>query len=359
MAPPASHAPSPPSQPEGRFHTLFQGSPLPMLTYDADSFAVLDVNEAAVRVYGYSRSEFAGMSVMDIRPDEEKPKFQALMETLPSGVSAARGWKHLRRDGTTFDVQVFVHVTDVDGRRTGISVVQEVTEERRLQAQRDQYAARLREVGRRLVSLQEQERRELASELHDRVGQTLSALGIRLALLEAMLAGREPEATGVTGQCISLLEETGQALRGVISELRPAALHDYGLAAALRGLGHQARRRYNLEVRVEAVDLTTRLPAEVEAALLRIAQEALANVAKHAEATSAHVVLSRRPQGATLCVADNGCGFDPAVLGDHDKLSRWGLMMMRERADAVGARLSFRARPGQGVRVIVSWRAPE
>lgn len=344
---------------EGRFQALFEGSPLPMLTYDADTFEILDVNEAAVRTYGYSREEFAQLSVLAIRPDEEKPKFIQLMARLPAGVSVTRGFKHLRKDGRTFDVLVFVHVTVVDGRRTGISIVNDVTDETRLQAQRDRYASQLREVGRRLVSLQEQERREIASELHDRVGQTLSALGIRLSLLETLLAGREAEAAGLAAQCVSLVEETGQSLRAVISELRPAALHDYGLAAALRALGHQARRRYGLEVRVEVPDhYTGELPAEVEAALYRIAQEALANVAKHARAKDAHVLLRYRPRGATLCIADDGRGFDPDSLQEQGKLSRWGLLMMRERADAVGARLRIRAREGQGVRIVASWRAP-
>lgn len=340
---------------EERYRGLFEGSPLPMWAYDAETFRINLVNQAAVDHYGYTREEFAAMTTKALRPPEDLRRFVEFIDGLGDGSFQSSSWRHRKKDASLIDVDIFNHVVTLDGRRTIITQVHDVTERTRLQDQRDRYQQQLREVGRRLVSLQESERRDLAAELHDRVGQSLSALGIKLQLVESMLAPQQGEAHAVVRESQSILEETGRAIRAVLSELRPAALHDYGLVAAMRGLAAQSRRRYGFEVEVHGPDLDFRPPAEVEAALFRIAQEAVANVAKHARSSRVDIIVRPRPSGLALCIGDDGRGFDPALLRQPGKLSRWGLLMMRERAESVGARMRIRSSPGAGTSVIVSW----
>jgi PAS domain S-box-containing protein len=344
---------------EKSYRQLFKGSPLPMWAYDIETLRFRFVNEAAERAYGYSREEFARMTANDLRPLEDVAGHREHLRTIVENRYYTRRGRHRKKDGTVIDVDVFHHAVKIDGQLTVIGLIHDVTEQKRLFEQHFRDQRQLREVGRRLVSLQETERRALAAELHDRVGQSLSALGIKLSLIESMLAPQQREAAEVASESRAILEETGRAIRGVISELRPAALNDYGLVAALQGLVERWRRRFGLEVAVHGADLIHRPHADVEAALFRIAQEAIANVAKHAAASRVRLVVRQRPAGMVLCIADNGRGFDPVSLQQPGKLSRWGLLMMRERADSVGARLRIRSAPGRGTRILVSWYGHE
>jgi signal transduction histidine kinase len=292
----------------------------------------VDANPAAVALLGYTREELLQVKVSDIFFGGNRVK---------------------RKDGAVRETEL----RTVPNVRPGLqmSVLRDITERRQMEEARDLFAAQLREMGHRLVSLQESERRALAADLHDRVGQSLSALGIKLSLIEVMLSKGSRDEASLIRESQFMLEEAGRSVRGLISELRPAALQDYGLAAALHALADQSPRRFGVEVTLDARALHPRLPPDVEAALFRVAQEALSNVAKHAGVGTVRIVLRPRHAGAALCVADDGCGFDPASLRQPGKLSRWGLLMMRERAESVGARLRIRSFRGHGTQVVVSW----
>jgi len=135
----------------------------------------------------------------------------------------------------------------------------------------------------------------------------------------------------------------------MMGELRPAVLDDYGLLAALHWYGQRFSQRTGLAVAVQGEELAPRLPSATETALFRIAQEALTNAAKHAQASQVTVTLEPVNGGARLTIADDGVGFDPATR----RQAGWGLMTMRERAEAVGAHLRVESAPGKGTQVVV------
>jgi signal transduction histidine kinase len=144
-------------------------------------------------------------------------------------------------------------------------------------------------------------------------------------------------------------------MRMLLLELRPGALADVPLPDLLRQLADAAVNRAGLpvEVAVEGVGAGA-LPAEVQEVVYRVAQEALNNVARHAGATHARLVLGLSPDGATLEVADDGVGFVPGAAD----ASHLGLRIMRERSDAIGAALAVDSAPGRGTRVALTWPAP-
>jgi signal transduction histidine kinase len=216
------------------------------------------------------------------------------------------------------------------------------------------YAERLRVLTERLAETEEAERRRLARELHDQVGQNLTALGLNLNMALTQLPPDAPEALRARlFDSLTLVEQTTERIRGVMADLRPSVLDDYGLVAALRWYGDQFATRAGLRVAVVGESFDPRLPARVENALFRIAQEALTNVAKHAQATAVTITVEATERAARLIVADDGIGFDAAHArggGDH---RGWGLLLMAERAEAVGGRCAITSRPRQGARVIV------
>lgn len=205
--------------------------------------------------------------------------------------------------------------------------------------------ARLAQVQRLLIETQERERGRIAVELHDRIGQNLTALAINLNAMGGSDADRVSDSLG-------LVQATMERVRDVIGELRPAVLDDHGLAAALRWYAGQLRKRAGLAVAIESRGAAPGLPPAAATAMFRIAQEALTNTLKHTPARRAALALEAGPSTFTLTVSDEGPGFDVAQASGGERA--WGLAMMRERAEAAGLRLRVESAPGAGTRVCVS-----
>ncbi|MHB8763198.1 MAG: PAS domain-containing sensor histidine kinase [Deferrisomatales bacterium] len=219
----------------------------------------------------------------------------------------------------------------------------------RLLAEARYQGGRLRAMAEHLWRAEETEREVLSRELHDAVGQRLTALGLNLHVIEA---GLPPEARADLGprlrDSVALLEETTRQIRNLMAELRPPALVDYGLRAGLRWLAEQFAARSGVDARVEGEECTPRLAADREGVLFRVAQEALTNVARHARAARVAVRLEGEGDTCRMVVADDGVGFDPGAV---DEGARWGLHIMADRLAAVGGRLGVDSAPGQGTRV--------
>lgn len=210
-------------------------------------------------------------------------------------------------------------------------------------------------ASRRLVEVQENERRDLANELHDLVGQNMTALNINLNIVKMAAAASTSAQVGVRlDDSLKLVEETIENIRNVMMSLRPPVLDDYGLPGVLRWYVEQFIRRTGVPTSVVEQGSPRRLPLASEETLFRIAQEALGNVAKYARAGKVTITLDTKPEVTRLTVADDGCGFDPLACEAPAKGHGWGLMIMRERAAAIDAELTVDSAPGHGTRVIVT-----
>ena len=212
----------------------------------------------------------------------------------------------------------------------------------------------LQALTRRLVELQDSERKDLARELHDRIGPILTSLSINLKLIKDALPPALRQALAHTlADSRAQLREATMAMRDVIGNLRPHSLDDHGLQPALTWYAKQFSARAGIAVSVRAGAPYERVAADVEIALFRIAQEALNNVAKHARAKSVEIALQCHGSEYVMSVVDDGKGFrasDEHVEGSRPKL---GMVTMRERAQAVGGRLNVEPHPSGGTRLMV------
>ncbi|HVJ22648.1 MAG TPA: sensor histidine kinase, partial [Burkholderiales bacterium] len=206
---------------------------------------------------------------------------------------------------------------------------------------------------RRLVQAEEVERRRIARELHDRVGQSLSALNINLDIVLGKLEA-PAELRSRLLDSVALVERTLESIEDVMAELRPPLLDEYGLAAALGWYAEDFSRRTGIGVAISDAggEAGAKAPHEVAVPLFRIAQEALNNVLKHAHARSVRIEISATPEHLVLAVRDDGAGFDQAAA----PRGRWGMTTMRERAEAAGGSLEVQSAPGAGT--IVRARIP-
>jgi signal transduction histidine kinase len=200
---------------------------------------------------------------------------------------------------------------------------------------------------RRVVAGQELERQRLARELHDETGQALTSILLGLKAIEEADNGQDVRQSVL--ELRELLVETLQDVRRLAVELRPTALDDFGLVAALQRLAETFAEQTGIRVHIEAALGDSRLPAETETALYRIVQEALTNVIKHAQAGTVSVVLTRKGDRVVAVIEDDGRGFDPEDMRDE----RLGLLGMRERIALVDGQLSVESRPGEGTTIAV------
>jgi signal transduction histidine kinase len=208
----------------------------------------------------------------------------------------------------------------------------------------------MRQLYMRLAHVEDDERRALHAELHDQVGANLSALRLQLDVAASLLSRNDPSnAERHLGGARVVAAETIAMARDLMAGLRPPALDDFGLVAALRTLAESQSSRLNLQIDVAGDDVTPRPGHLVESSLFRIAQEAVMNAARHASATRVAVAFAERDGRVILTVSDDGVGFDlnaPGTDPDH-----WGLKSMRERARAIGGMLHVETAPGAGTRV--------
>ncbi len=235
------------------------------------------------------------------------------------------------------------------GRQVGGAVDAEL-QRRRLMAELAQREALRGQLLERILTAQEEERRRIARELHDEASQALSSLMVGLRLLEKEADHPEVIAARVT-ELKRMTDGVLENLHRLAMDLRPASLDHLGLVAALRQYVEEYSRRYGLAVQFEAVGLEgERLPPAMETAIYRIVQEALTNVARHAQATRADVLLERRDDRVITIVEDNGIGFDPEMAMQDGRL---GLFGIRERAEMLGGTLLVESATGAGATVFV------
>jgi signal transduction histidine kinase len=215
---------------------------------------------------------------------------------------------------------------------------------------------RLQALSQKLLNVQEKERRRIALELHDHIGQTLTAIKINL-----QAAQRIPEVgplSDIFEQNIGIVERALQQVRSLSLELRPAMLDDLGLIAALRWYVDRQAQGGGFEVEFVADPLQARPAQEIETACFRVAQEAMTNIVRHADASSVRVILRLRAEELQLIIRDDGIGFDVGVaLNRAAQGESMGLLGMQERTQLVGGKLEIEAQPGKGS--VITARFPQ
>ena len=312
-------------------------------------------NSATARILGVEEpSQLVGRSLLDFMDpnvhDQVKARWKVLYEDKQPAQTAEL--KMVRPDGTIVYLETRAVPVTWQGQPAAQVVARDVTERKHANETLRSYAERLQGLSRRLMEVEEAERCNINRELHDRIGQNLSALSLSIDLIRSRLAKGSLRAVGTRlNAAQKLLEATTAQVRNVMAELHPPALDDYGLLAALRTYAEFFSAGAGIRIAVNGEDLVRRLSPIVEMAMFRVAQEALANAAKHARAQRIDVTLASTPDKVTLTISDDGTGFDTR-RADTAGVS-WGLTIMRERAEAIGAALRIESSPGSGARVVV------
>lgn len=316
------------------------------------------VNAALERIAGHSRQDLLGQTPSALQSGAHSKEFYArLWGTITAGKTFHSVFTDRTKEGKHIHVdQTISPIQDAQGNVTHfVSVWKDITEQVQAEEERKRLfeqvsvgRERLQTLSRRLVEVQEAERRHIALELHDEIGQTLT--GLRLSL---ELPARLPveAATARLAQARTMVEELLRYVENLALDLRSAMLDDLGLLSALLWHFERYSTRTGVRVNCKHTGLDRRFPPEIETAAFRIVQEALTNTARHAGVDDVTVRLWATPETLGLQVEDGGSGFDPEAVLSAGATS--GLYGMRERALLSGGHFEIESEPGNGTRLTV------
>jgi PAS domain S-box-containing protein len=336
---------------ELRYRRLFETAQDGILILNADSGQIDDVNPFLTDMLGYSRKQLLGNKLWDIVPfkdvDESRAEFRKLQresyvryEDIPLETRAGRA----------INVEFVSNIYRVNGDRVVQCNIRDITKRRRAEDKLKEYDRKLQVLSRRLVEAQETERRHIARELHDEIGQALTVLQLNLqALLQLpgtkTLSSRLNENLAVVGLVL-------QQVHDISLNLRPLILDDLGLEPALRWFIRRQAALVGLTANFHAEPLAHRLDPVIETECFRVAQEALTNVVRHAKAKTVTVDLRQEAGQLHLRVSDDGIGFDVGAIHKNAMHgASIGLLSMEERAALAGGGLEFKSVPKKGTKV--------
>ena len=322
----------------------------PVAIWIADSDRIVFANRACATLFGADdREALIGRSIYELMvPSSCEPVRRTVAQALQGDTPVPTINERIARiDGRMRDVVIAVAGIPDHGRTVLQMVITDITERAQESRELERSRRDLRRLSARMVHAREEERRRIARELHDELGQRLTALKMELSSLggepvDALRAER-------IGAMLEMVDDTVATVRRIATELRPLMLDDLGLNAAIEWLAHGWARRMGVAMSLDlgadlALDEATRI------ALYRMVQEALTNIARHARASEVRIGLRQQNNELQLTVLDNGVGFDEALMQREDS---YGLMGMRERALMLGGTLDAGNTPYGGGRISV------
>lgn len=324
-----------------------------ILVIDDDGVVVF-ANVGAAKLFGYTQAEFHGLAAELLVPEDRRATHlqrRALFAAEGAHRPVAQGdFIARRKDGTELKIASTLHRLQHAGKGLVLCLISDLERRRESDARILVYQEKLRRMTFDAAVATEQERRRIAIELHDRIGQ---ALAISRLKLDALTPALPESARGAVSEIRRLIDQSANDTRTLSFELSPPVLYDLGLGAGLAWLADDLQARYGFEVALLDESSSLQLPEVTLGVLFRTARELLMNAIKHAKTSRGRVRLRVAGQVLQLEVSDEGAGFDP-LPAEQSIGGGFGLFSVREQLARIGAVLDVQSAPGKGTRIVVS-----
>jgi len=334
---------------EERYSQLFATVPDASMIFDAETRRFLDVNASALDLYGYTEEEFLNLKLSDITAESDASD-TSVEQTLAGELTQVPLRYHKKKDGTVFPVEISAGTFHLGARNVLCGLVRDITRRNQAEEALKQSREELRELASHLEVVREKERGRIAREIHDELGQALTALKMDLHWLAGKLPREEP-LLAKTRTMSNLIDVTVQSVQRISSELRPGLLDNLGLSAAVEWQAREFQERTGILLGIEIDPEEIVLDRDRSTAIFRIFQETLTNVTRHAKASKVEVLLKEKPDAIELKVRDNGRGVTEDQMSDPRS---FGLMGMRERVHGLRGNLAITGTPNKGTTVLVN-----
>jgi PAS domain S-box-containing protein len=332
---------------EQRYRTLFSQAMDGILLLDTEG-RIVDVNKSFARMHGYAVDELLRLNLSNLDTPETLALAPERIARILRGETIGFEVEHYHKSGRILPLDVAASGIDINGKLYVLAFHRDITERRRAEQEHRRSQRALRSLSKAANEALEAERRRTARELHDELGQSLTALKMDLESLRSTLPPGQPELAERALAMNALLDGTIAATRRIAADLRPLMLDDLGLAAALDWLTQNYSKHTGIATDLIIDDSVAQVPEPIASALYRITQESLTNVAKYAHASNAEIRLERDGDWVQLLVRDNGRGIEQA---DQDKRGTFGLLGIRERVALLGGEVAIVGAPGLGSEV--------
>jgi PAS domain S-box-containing protein len=349
------------AQSEARLRGVLDSAMDAIITIDERQHIVL-FNAAAEAMFGCSQQDAVGAPLNWLIPERFRAGHGDHVRSFGETPTATRRMGEqrivtgLRRNGEEFPIDASISQLSAGGAKFFTVILRDVTERVRTEQALRRSKEELRELGAAANEAREQEKSRISRELHDELGQTLTALQMDVAWFRQRAPQGEPTLTAKLDRMEALLHTTVAATRRIAGELRPLVLDDLGLLPAIEWLMDSFTQRTGVECEFKLSDIELNLSDAQASAVFRVIQESLNNVAKHAHASRVEICIDRHAAELKVSVRDDGVGFTPQ---DPRKRNSFGLLGLRERASMLGGQATVSSSPGKGTRVDVSFPSGE
>lgn len=339
-------------QSEEKYKLLFKNSPLPMWVYEITEMKILDVNDAALIHYGYSREEFLKLNTSNLSFLEKYVGINSSENFEKDILHTSGKLKHFRKNGEEIDVEITWHDIDYNDKPGRLVVAVDVTEKIRHEKEIKKTSEELRYLADHLHKVREEERTHMAREIHDELGQHLTVLKMDVAWLNKKIGDDADVAVkNKLADLLTMLDGTVRTVRRISSDLRPSLLDDLGLVAAMEWQLGEFEKHSGIKSSFHTTADDAVIRDDIKTGLFRIFQESLTNVARHAEAKNIAVDFQYTDKIFKLRIADDGKGFDERQVWGNKTL---GILGMKERAAMIGGLYEISSSPGAGTTVLVT-----
>lgn len=335
---------------EEQYRYLFNNNPSCIFIWNLETLKVIEANEAAIELYGYSRKEFLQLSVLDLRPKEDQADFLAMVKIAQQNETykKTKTWRHIIKNGDSIFMEISSHNINYKGERAVLAIGNNVTDKIQLEnSLNEERQIRQKQITDAVLTGQERERSELGEELHDNINQILAStrLYIECALKDDNIRKDLLEKGRV------LLDSAMKEIRKLSRTLLPPSLGEVSLLEALNDLTNDTLQAGQINIKKDWEDFTENgLSQKLRLTIFRIVQEQLSNVYKHAKAKNVMICLERKEGSIRLSIKDDGVGFNILT-----KRTGVGLRNITSRAEVNNGTVSIDSTPGKGCEMVVEF----
>jgi len=323
---------------EEKYRLLFAANPLPAWVADNTTRLFLAANDAAVKFYGYSYDEFIEMPVSNIQPKIDDAGLSGIVI-------------HIKKDGTAVDVETVSTMISYEDKSACLVLVNDLTQKLSAENEIKQVNSELHELSLHLQNIREEERIQIARDIHDELGQQLTGLKMDVYALDKKVKSDDFAIRGRFTDILVLVEEIVKSVRRIAANLRPSILDDLGLVDALKWQSQEVETRFGIKVNFVCNVPEINAPVGVSTGLFRIYQEALTNAVRHANAHTIESSLKIRDGRILLEIRDDGKGMDK---DSASKKKSFGLLGIKERVFVLDGEYELKSEPGKGTQLIIS-----